>query len=392
MIRRCTQTPLDILKITPSHLGALLAAGDAAVLPRRRLVLGGERAPWDLVDRIRALSAVPIINHYGPTEATIGCCTYDVPDLPGPLAPASVPIGRPIDGDRCYVVDQAGRLAPLGVPGQLFVGGGGVARGYVGRPDLTAERFVPDAFAGVDGARMYDTGDLVRWLPDGTLEFLGRADEQVKIRGYRVELGEIEALLRRHAAVTEAVVVAVPAGADLTLVAYCQASGADQADLRAHLEEWVPEFMLPTAIAVLDSLPQTPSGKIDRLALPDPDSLVGGAAEYVAPSSPLEEAVATIWASVLGVDRVGTSDDFFEIGGHSLLATQVVAQVRSEFAVDLPLHSLFIHPTVAALSAEIMGLMGDSEGDETAELMAELEGLSDEEAQQLLADEAAPEQ
>ena len=288
-----------------------------------------------------------------------------------------------------------------------------MARGYVGQPELTSERFVEDPFAEA-GAKMYDTGDLARWLPDGTLEFLGRADEQVKIRGYRVELGEIESALRGHPQVQEAIVLARPGTAgDFTLVAYCQvgalrrpgtsvslgsSAGAehpgekpDQAELRAYLLDWLPEYMLPSAIAVLDSLPQTPSGKIDRQALPDPDSLGEPAREYVAPSTPLEEAVAGIWAGVLGVDRVGVEDDFFEVGGHSLLATQVVAQVRSEFAIDLPLHSLFAYPTVILLTAEIVRMMGDSEGDETAKLVAELEGLSDEEAERLLADEALPE-
>jgi amino acid adenylation domain-containing protein len=381
--------PVDVLKITPSHIGALLAGGDPAVLPRRWLVLGGERAPWDLVTRVRAVSEVAIVNHYGPTEATIGCCTYDVPDTPPASAPTSVPIGAPIAGARCYVLDEHRALVPVGTPGQLFIGGAGVAQGYVGQPELTTERFLDDPFA---GGQMYDTGDLARWLPDGTLEFLGRADEQLKIRGYRVELGEIEAVLRKHPSVTEAVVVAAPgAGSDVRLVAYCQTSGpTDSTDLDAHLRAWVPEFMVPSAIVLLDALPQTASGKINRQALPDPATVGDTSAEYVAPSSPLEERIATIWAEVLGVERVGISDDFFALGGHSLLATQVVAQVRSEFAIDLPLHSLFIHPTVAELSAEIVGLMGDSDGAETAELMAELEGLSDDEVQRLLADETTP--
>ena len=387
-------TPVDVLKITPSHVGALLAAGDARVLPRRWLVLGGERAGWDLVERVRGLSSCAILNHYGPTETTVGSCTFVVDEGPGEYEPASVPIGRPISNTRCYVVDAGGAPTPVGVSGRLLIGGAGVARGYVGEPELTAERFYADPFAADAGARVYDTGDLARWLPDGSLEFMGRIDEQVKIRGYRVEPAEVDSALRRHAGVREAITVAhVVAGADMRLVAYCSIEqGVDDAGLRGHLAEWLPEYMLPGAIVVMEELPRTPSGKIDRLALPDPDLVsADGGADYVAPSTPLEEAVATIWAQVLGMPRVGVEEDFFALGGHSLLATQVVAQVRSDFAVDLPLHSLFTYPTVASLAAEIVGMMSDSEGDETARLMAELEGMSDEEARRLLAEDLQPE-
>jgi acyl carrier protein len=295
-----------------------------------------------------------------------------------------VPIGAPIANTRVYVLDVAGGLLPVGVPGRLFIAGAGVAAGYLGQPELTAERFVADPHR--DGQRMYDTGDLARWLPDGTLEFLGRADDQVKIRGYRVEPGEIETVLRAHPAVSEAVVLAhaSPTG-ELRLAAYCGAPSAPSSEeLREHLAQRVPEYMVPAALAVLERLPRTPSGKIDRLALPDPDTLTVDEGEYVAPSTPMEEAVATIWAQVLGLPRVGVQDDFFSLGGHSLLATQVVAQVRSDFAVDLPLHSLFTYPTVASLTGEIVGMMGAADDDETARLMAELDGMSDEEAERLL--------
>ncbi len=388
-------TPLDVLKITPSHIGALLAATDPRVLPKRWLVVGGERSGWDLIDRVRALSDCAILNHYGPTETTIGSCTFLVGEGPGEYAPASVPIGRPISNTRCYVLDDARRPTPLGVAGGLFIAGAGVARGYVGEPELTAERFSADPFAADGQTRMYDTGDLARWLPDGTLEFLGRVDEQLKIRGYRVEPAEVETALRSHAQVREAVTVTqASSSGELRLVAYCTLDGAPlgEEQLRAHLAEWLPEFMLPGAIVVVAELPRTPSGKIDKLALPDPDVASAQSAEYVAPRTPLEEAVAAIWAQVLGVEQIGVEDDFFALGGHSLLATQVVAQVRSDFAVDLPLHSLFTCPTIATLSAEIVRMMGDSEMDETAKLMAELEGMSDEEAQQrLLAEDLPPE-
>jgi acyl-coenzyme A synthetase/AMP-(fatty) acid ligase/acyl carrier protein len=391
--RQFEATPVDVLKITPSHLGALLAGDDPRVLPRRCLVLGGERAPWDLIARIRALSDVSILNHYGPTETTVGSCTFRVGDGPGEYAPASVPIGRPISNTSCYVLDEHGQPMPVGVPGRLLIGGAGVARGYAGDAALSAERFIEDPFGRGPGARMYDTGDLARWLPDGSLEFVGRADEQVKIRGYRVEPGEVEAALRSHPQVREAVAVthASATTGDARLVAYCALDGTvSQEDLRIHLTEWLPEYMLPSAIAVLDGLPRTPSGKVDRQALPDPDTLAQDDAEYVGPRTPLEEAIVEIWSQVLDLPRVGIEDDFFSLGGHSLLATQVVAQVRSNFAVELPLHSLFTYPTAASLANEIMQMMGASEEEETAKLMAELEGLSDEEAERLLASEGAP--
>jgi amino acid adenylation domain-containing protein len=385
-------TPVDVLKITPSHLGALLAAGDARVLPRRRLVLGGERADWDLIARVRGLSDCVILNHYGPTETTVGSCTFAVGEGPGEYAPTSVPIGRPISNTCCYVVDAGGAPVQVGVSGRLLIGGAGVARGYVGEPELTAERFFADPFA-AGPSRVYDTGDLARWLPDGTLEFMGRIDEQVKIRGYRVEPAEVDSALRRHAGVREAITIAHAApGGETRLIAYCAiGDGVAEEGLRGHLAEWLPEYMLPAAIVVVEELPRTPSGKVDRLALPDPDLVSADGADYVAPRTPLEEAVAAIWAQVLGVPRVGVEDDFFALGGHSLLATQVVAQVRSDFAVELALHSLFTYPTVTSLAAEIVGMMSDAEGDETTRLMAELEGMSDDEAERLLAEDLQPE-
>ena len=386
------RTPVDVLKITPSHLRALLASRDARVLPARQLVIGGERSPWDLIALIRERSDCPILSHYGPTETTVGSTTTPVADAPGPFEPASVPIGSPIANTRCYVLDGRGRPVPLGVRDSLFIAGAGVARGYIGAPELTAERFARDPFASDPDERMYDTGDLARWLPDGTLEFLGRADEQLKIRGYRVEPAEIETALREHPAVREAIVVpSTGGGGELRLVAYCAVEGSvGEVQLRDHLADRLPEFMIPSVIGVLGELPMTPSGKVDRLALPDPSMLEQPSGDYVAPSTPMQQALVDIWAAVLGVERVSVEDDFFELGGHSLLATQVVAQVRSDFAVDLPLHSLFSYPTVASLTAEIVRMMGDAEQDETARLVAELEGLSDEEAERMLAGESAP--
>jgi len=390
LARRLERTPVDVMKITPSHLQAVLAAGDPRVLPRRWLVMGGERLGWDLVERVRRLGACGLINHYGPTETTVGSCMLTVGEDPGPWSPASVPIGGPISGTRCYLLDRWRQPVPVGTPGSLFIAGAGVASGYVGQPELTGERFLPDPFA-AEGGTMYDTGDLARWLPDGTLEYLGRADEQVKIRGYRVEPGEVEEALGSHPATREAAVAVREDGnGNPRLVAYVvHEPGVQHRDLVAHLAELVPDYMVPAAFVSLDALPRTPSGKVDRGSLPKPDEPDAGQ-HGTAPRTPLEEAVAGIWSQVLGVEPIGVEDDFFALGGHSLLAAQVVAQVRSDFAVELPMHSLFTMPTVATLSVEIGRLMGSADEDETAALLANLEELSDEEAERLLAEHSSP--
>jgi amino acid adenylation domain-containing protein len=381
--------PIDVLKITPSHLNALLVGGDAAsVLPKRWLVTGGEPLSWDIAARIHELGECRLLNHYGPTETTVGSCTFLVEDGPGSHAPSTVPIGTPIANTSCYLLDGRGRPVPEGVVGELFIGGAGVARGYIGQPEATQERFRPDPYSTVPGARMYATGDLVRRLPDGAIEFLGRGDDQLKIRGFRVEPAEIEAALRRIEAVKDAAVVARDEGlGERRLVGYVVAEELIPVEeLRRRTAEWIPEFMVPSAFVLLDSFPRMPSGKIDRLALPAPEDMDSGGRKYVQPRTPTEEAIAAIWADVLGIERVGVEDDFFAIGGHSLLATQIVAQVRSDFSIDLPLHALFTSPTVAALSRQIVDLMG-LEGEETEALLAQLETLSDEEAERLLAGE-----
>jgi amino acid adenylation domain-containing protein len=351
--------PFDVMKITPSHLTALLAGdGAAAVLPRRWLVLGGEALSWELVERIRALDVgCRILNHYGPTETTVGSCVLEVP---GSGTGPSVPIGRPIANTRAYVLDRELEPVPAGVPGELCIGGAGVARGYVNRPDETAERFVIAPF----GDRVYRTGDRARLLRDGTIEFQGRLDQQVKIRGFRVEPGEIEAALLRHPAVRQAAVtVRDTALGDAQLVAYVVATPAPAVDeLQAFLGESLPDYMVPSAFASLDALPFTPSGKIDRLALPDPASLQAKRdADYVAPRDALEEEIAAIWADLLAVERVGVFDDFFALGGHSLLATQMIIRIRRTHG-DIQLHALLRAPTVAALADVIRGSEGDQAG------------------------------
>ena len=344
---RVAESPLDVLKITPSHLSALLKANDGRVLPRHWLILGGERLGWDLVDRVRSLSDCRILNHYGPTETTVGSCTMLVEDGPGSVRARqrSRSAGRSrTRAATCWTTGSSRRRWMS--RGRLFIGGAGVARGYIGQPELTAERFLADPFAAA-GARIYDTGDLVRRLPDGTLEFLGRADEQVKIRGFRVEPSEVESALRSHPAVANAAVVAArgdgrrrPARGVLR----APPSPATADDLRRHVAGVGARVHDPVDVrharrVAADGKRQ---GRPARAAGPRrcrPGRRTGTTSRRGRRS---KRRWPAIWADVLGLERVSVEADFFALGGHSLLATQVVAQVRTDFAIDLPLHSLFV--------------------------------------------------
>jgi acyl carrier protein len=322
------------------------------------------------------------VNVYGPTECTDLSATHHA----GPAevcAVSVVPIGRPVHNARLYVVDRQGEPLPAGVPGELWVAGGNLSRGYLGRPALTAERFVPAAQLGE--ARAYRTGDRVRLRPDGVLEFLGRMDDQVKIRGARVEPGEVEKVLSGHPAVHEAVVVArTGEGGHPVLVAYViprAGSGEEAAGpaLAAWLRERLPEPLVPSAWVRMDEFPLSPNGKVDRRSLPAPEA--GAAARFVAPRTALEEVLARIWTEVLPVERVGVEDSFFDLGGHSLLATQVVSRVRDTLRVELPLRDIFGAPTVAALAGVLGGGEGGERLEEAAALVLRLERMSDEEVQ-----------
>ena len=265
-----------------------------------------------------------------------------------------MPIGRPISNTRIYILDAHGAPAPIGVAGELYIGGAGVARGYLNRRDLTAERFVADPFAGQPGARMYKTGDLGRWLADGTIEFLGRNDFQVKIRGFRIELGEIEARLAAHGQVREAVVVAREDSAgDKRLAAYYTGGEELGAEvLRAHLAAALPDYMVPAAYVKLDALPLTPNGKLDRKALPAPGGEAYATRGYEAPVGEAEETLARLWAELLKLERVGRHDNFFELGGHSLLAVSLIERMRRE-GLQAGVRTLFTAPTVAGLAAAV---------------------------------------
>jgi amino acid adenylation domain-containing protein len=336
--------PVDGLKIVPSHLAALLTAErPERLLPRRRLVLGGEALPWNLVERVRSLAPeCRLFNHYGPTETTVGVLAGEAG---GAGTAPSVALGRPLGSTRAWVVDRRQRLTPLGVPGELCVGGPQVTRGYLGRPDLTAERFIPDPFGGA-GERLYRTGDLVRQRPDG-IEFLGRTDDQVKIRGFRIELPEIESALLALPGVREAAALVRQKGADRSLCAFVAVEPGITADalaLLARLRTEVPAALVPSELAFVEALPRTSNGKIDRQALAS--AAAGLAMTEVLPSAvtdtdPITRIIAGIWEEVLGLPRVRPHDDFFAIGGHSLLATRVCSRIREVCAVELPLRSLF---------------------------------------------------
>ncbi|WP_164021375.1 non-ribosomal peptide synthetase [Pyxidicoccus trucidator] len=356
---------ITLLQAVPSMLRALLeqpALAHATAL--RAVVSGGEALPTELVPRLGAqLPGARLFNHYGPTEATIDATACVVSgEQPGAL----VSIGKPVANTRAYVLDAGLRPVPTGVPGELYLGGVSLARGYLGRPELTAEKFLPDPFASEPGARLYRTGDKARWRADGTLEYLGRVDMQVKLRGFRIELGEVESAIRAHPDVADSVVVVRedgPSGA--RLVAYLvptPSATLDTQSLRASLAQRLPEYMVPSAFVVLSALPLSPSGKVDRKALPAPEAPTGPVGEYVAPRTPTEELLARIFAEVLGMERVSVTEGFFELGGHSLLATQVASRVRATADVELPLRELFESPTVAGLAARVEALSRSSQG------------------------------
>ncbi|WP_437576665.1 amino acid adenylation domain-containing protein [Sorangium sp. So ce887] len=346
---------VDALKIVPSHLTALLeAAQPERVLPARCLVLGGEASSWELIDRIRALSpGCTVLNHYGPTETTVGSLTWQI-DAAGGRSAATVPIGRPLPNTQAYVLGVIMEPVPVGVPGELYLGGAGVTRGYHARPELTAERFVPDPFGGAPGGRLYRTGDRARLRADGAIEFLGRTDHQIKLRGHRVELGEIEARLREQPEVREAVVAARDAGGTTRLVAYVvgrEAAALDVAALRGRLALGLPDYMVPAVIVALPALPLTANGKVDRAALPEPGRAgAPEAAGFVAPRSEVEATLAQIWAEILRVERVGIHDNFFALGGDSIRSLQVIARANQR-GVKLSPKDLFDHPTVAGAAA-----------------------------------------
>ena len=426
--RRLREEGVTALFLTPTGLRQVVAEVPDAFAGVANLLLGGEALEGPVLRRLLEAGAPGrLLNAYGPTEST----TYASWHLVDSVAPgaATVPIGRPVSNTTLHVLDAALRPAPVGVPGELYIGGDGLARGYLGRPAATAERFVPDAVSGAWGARLYRTGDRARWRASGELEYLGRLDQQVKVRGFRVEPGEIEAVLRAHPAVRDAAVVPRDDGGERWLAAYLSVQGAsdksdavdgsngaldrsnaaggqdepgssdladgsdggdvvDAAALRAWCAERLPVWMVPATFTLLDALPHTASGKLDRRALPDPGAPAPAAGTgWEAPATPTERVVAEIWGEVLSVERVGATDDLFELGGHSLKATRILNRIAARLGVQLAVGQIFAHPTVRGLAARVDEQLA-ADGQQEEALLAWLETLSDEDAERILAERA----
>jgi surfactin family lipopeptide synthetase C len=344
-----------------------LGSSDRSISPENRscLLVGGEQLTTELTERsFAAMSDLKIWNLYGPTEATANATVARIG------RGESVTIGRPVANVRTYILNSHLQPTPFGVPGELYIGGAGVSRGYLNRPDLTAEKFIPNPFSDEPGARLYKTGDLARCRPDGNIEFLGRIDDQVKLRGFRIELREIEAVLNQHPAVRQTVALVhnnLHGGKELAAYVVPQQDGiATINDLRSFLRSKLPEYMIPSAFLFLDGLPLTANGKVDRRALPAPDqSWQELEKSFVPPRTPVEQALAAIWAEVLKLDRVGIHDNFFELKGHSLLATRVISRLRTAFGLEIPLRSLFEMPTVASLAAHVEAIRSIAQGPQT---------------------------
>jgi amino acid adenylation domain-containing protein len=345
-----------LVKITPAHLdliGKQISADQAANMASA-FVIGGENLRAETLELWRTHApAIRLFNEYGPTETVVGCCVHEV--QPSDPHAGSICIGNPIANTQLYILDESMRPVPPGVAGELFIGGVGVGLGYLNRPELTSERFVPDQFSGVEGARLYKSGDLARYRHDGTLEYLGRTDDQVKIRGYRIELGEIEAVLAEAPGVQSCAVLAREDDlGNKQLVAYVVGKNDDAAEhreLQLFLEKRLPEHMVPSQFVFLQSLPLTPNGKIDRKALPAPSKMKSGIGGP--PRTETELRIAEIWRELLRLEGIGLQDDFFDLGGQSITAVALVARLCKAFDVNIALATLFERPTIAGLAEAI---------------------------------------
>ena len=344
---------IECLKIVPSHWKALSMDGKL-LLPEKLLVFGGEALPEKMIESIRSSGAnCQVVNHYGPTETTIGKLLHIVePDVKYEY---TVPIGKPFSNTKVLVLTKNLKLCPIGVPGQLYITGDGVARGYWNNPELTKEKFIQNPFSKQAYSIMYSTGDLVKYLPDGNITFIGRSDNQVKIRGYRIELGEIENVLQQCEFVSQAVVLARDdKQGNKRLAGYIIPNTSfDKEGILSFVKEKLPEYMVPAVLVEMENFPLTANGKIDRNALPDPDAVDLPGDKYVAPTNDVEEKLAGIWKDVLEVDQVGINNDFFELGGHSLLAVRLVSAIRKAFVVEMPISDIFDFPTVALLATRL---------------------------------------
>ncbi|MBW4428171.1 MAG: amino acid adenylation domain-containing protein [Nostoc desertorum CM1-VF14] len=354
---------IDCLKIVPSHLSALLASGyGKQILPRQRLILGGEACSWELIKQIQQHAPnCQIINHYGPTETTVGVLTYTVNT--SNIASETVPLGRPLANIEIYLLDAYLQPVPIGVAGEIYIGGDSVARGYLNQPEATIEKFIHHPFSENPTARLYKTGDIARYHHDGNIEFIGRIDDQVKLHGFRIELGEIESVLRQYQQIQEAVVlVQEDEPGQKRLLAYIvpQQSELDLQELRNFLKQQLSEYMMPSIFIQLKALPLNSNGKIDRKALPAPDKIRPELeVAYTPPKNEVERIIAQIWQEILQVEKVGIYDNFFELGGHSLLIIQLTSKLQSAFKRSIPVTDIFKNPTIHYLADFIT--QGDSE-------------------------------
>ena len=370
---------LDVMQATPATWRMLLEVGwrgnDAI-----KIISTGEALPRELADRLLPCCG-ELWNLYGPTETTVYSALCRVHPGSGPIL-----VGKPVDNTQIHIVDRNMQVQPIGVPGELLIGGDGLAAGYRGRPDLTEEKFIPDPLSGVAGSRLYRTGDLALWRRDGTLEVIGRIDHQIKLRGFRIELGEIESVLAQVAGITQAVVhCREDTPGDKRLVAYVTAEGPAPATtaLRDHLRAALPDYMVPSAFVVLDQFPLTPNGKVDRRALPAPETVAAaedGEADVLGPRTPEEEMLVELWQQLLNLRSVDVRANFFDLGGHSLLATRLLSRIDQAYGVELPLRTLFAAPTLEQLAACVADARAQFQPDDLEALLASLENLSDEEA------------
>ncbi|MDJ0728709.1 MAG: amino acid adenylation domain-containing protein [Crocosphaera sp.] len=378
---------INILWLTSAFFNLVIDTIPEALLGVKQLITGGESLSVDHVRRaVELLPKTQIVNGYGPSECTVFSCCYPIPKQVDKNL-SSIPIGKPIVDRKVYLLDRNFKRVPLGVSGEIYIGGSSVARGYLNQPTLTREKFIANPF--VPGDTLYKTGDLVRRLTDGNLEFLGRIDNQVKVRGFRIELGEIETILTNHSDIKEAtVIIREDNPGNKSIVAYCIPHNHQLTshDVRNYLTEKLPNYMIPNAFVFLDQFPLTPNGKINRRALPIPDNSQSNfRVEFVPPRTSTEEELATIWTEVLGLNKVGIYDNFFELGGHSLLATQVISRLKEIFEIEFPFRYLFENPTIAKLGEKVtIQQLEQAQGDELSQILEEIDELSEEEATQQL--------
>jgi amino acid adenylation domain-containing protein len=388
--RAISKQQINTLWLTTSLFNQMAQSIPEAFASLRYLLFGGEASDAQAVKRVLERGrAQHMINGYGPTEGTTFTCCYEVNEVAA--GARTLPIGRAVSNTDVWVLDRQMQLVPVGVTGELYIGGDGLAREYLGQPELTAERFVPHLYSPKAGARLYRTGDMVRYLNDGNLDFLKRRDHQVKIRGFRVELGEIEAALEQYWAITESLVIdRDDLGGGTRLIAYVvPEEGVEPApaELHAFLKEKIPSYMIPSIFVTLKEIPLTPNGKVNRRELPEPEFIESEANEnFVAPRTPSEEMLASIWRETLGVPQVGVESNFFDLGGHSLLATRVMSQIREQFGVELPLRVLFETPTIAGLAPHLDAVQSkDTQLQRILSMLENVESISEEEVTALLA-------